>query len=182
MTEPFTIAPFEPSQTEAVWRLRLRALRDHPQSFGQPWESAVLTTPDEVAELAATFWTGGDNQLFIACNAAREPVAMLGIFREQRPRERHRMTIWGVYVHPEHRGLGISTSLARAAIAYARGLEGVLQIHLTVSSANLAAVASYTKLGFWRWGTMPRAGIVDGQPIDCDEMVLMLDRPLPAES
>lgn len=180
MTDTCTIAPLELAQIDAVWRLRLRALKDHPQSFGQPWESAKAMTTVEIENLAATFWTGGDNQLFIACNAASEPIAMLGIFREQRKRERHRMHIWGVYTAPEYRGLGIATDLARAAIAHARTLDGVLQVQLTVWSANVPAIASYTRLGFRRWGTMPRAGIVNGEPIDHDEMVLMLDHPLPS--
>jgi RimJ/RimL family protein N-acetyltransferase len=182
MTDTISIAPFTSAQIDAVWQLRLRALHDHPQSFGQPWETAVLTTLDEVAALATTFWTGGDNDLFIATTQTGSPIGMLGIFREQRPRERHRMTIWGVYVQPEYRGLGISTNLARAAIDYARTLNGVLQVHLTVWSANAPAIASYLRLGFKRWGTMPRAGIVNGEPIDCDEMVLMLDHPLPSPS
>ncbi len=177
MTDTFTIAPFTSDQRDAVWRLRLRALKDHPQSFGQPWESAKSMTTAEITQLAATFWTGGDNQLFVACNQAKEPVAMLGIFREQRERERHRMRIWGVYTAPEYRGRGIATDLARSAINYARGLEGVLQIHLAVWSANAPAIASYTRLGFKRWGTMPRADIVDGKAVDYDHMVLMLDQP-----
>lgn len=181
MTDLVTIAPFEAPQLDAVWQLRLRALHNHPQSFGQPWESAVTSTPAEVERMAATSWTGGDNRLFIATNSENEPVGMLGIKREQRSRERHRMGIWGVYVSPDYRGQGVSTRLAHAAIGYARSLEGVLQIHLSVWSANRPAIASYTRLGFQRCGTIPRAGIVDGKPIDNDEMVLMLDHPLPTK-
>jgi putative acetyltransferase len=86
------------------------------------------------------------------------------------------MQLWGVYVDPDYRSLGLATRLAGAAIDYARTLPGVLQIHLTVWSNNHAAIASYTRLGFQRWGTMPRADIIDGEAIDYDHMVLMLDQ------
>jgi RimJ/RimL family protein N-acetyltransferase len=176
MNATITIAPFNRAQLDAVWQLRLRALHDHPESFGQPWATAVEMSPGEVRNLASTFWTGGDNEVFIATTPEGNPVGMLGIFRESRPREQHRMQLWGVYVDPDYRSLGLATRLAGAAFDYASTLPGVLQIHLTVWSNNHAAIASYTRLGFQRWGTMPRADIIDGEAIDYDHMVLMLDQ------
>ena len=177
MPDPVTILPYTHDQRDEVWQLRLRALKDHPESFGEPWASASRRTTAEVEKLARTFWTGGDNQLFIATNQSGVAFGMLGIFRESHLREQHRMQFWGVYVCPEYRGRGVASELAHAAISHARSLDGVLQIHLTVWSDNHAAVDSYTRLGFRLWGTMPRADIIDGQPIDYDHMVLMLDEP-----
>jgi len=85
------------------------------------------------------------------------------------------MDIWGVYVAPEHRGHGIADRLLEAAIEHARSIEGVLQLHLQAVSSNLAAIRSYERAGFVRWGRMPRADIIDGQSLDNDFMVLMLD-------
>ncbi len=179
MPESISIQPFTSAQRDEVWQLRLRALKDHPESFGEPWESASRRTISDVEELSRTFWNGGDNRLYIAVNPRQEPVGMLGIYREAHPREHHRMQLWGVYVAPEYRGSGIASELASTAISYARTVPGVLQIQLTVWSENHAAVHSYLRLGFHRWGTLPRADMVDGRAVDYDHMVLMLDRPLP---
>ena len=178
MPEAILIGLFDPAKLDEVWQLRLRALHDHPQAFGQPWESAVAMSPAEVTSLAEGFWTGGDNRLFIASDRQGEPVGMLGIARDLHPRQAHRMDIWGVYVTPSVRNQVIASRLARAAITYARTLEGVPQVHLTVWSENHAAVNSYARLGFHQWGTLPRALMVNGQPIDHDFMVLMLDQPV----
>ncbi len=182
MPDSISILSYSHDQLDAVWQLRLRALKDHPEAFGEPWDSASRRTSAEIEELSRTFWVGGDNQLFIALDPEGVPVGMLGIFREGRPRERHRMQLWGVYVSPEYRGHGIASDLARTAIDYARSLDGVLQIHLTVWTDNHAAVNSYSRLGFQRWGTMPRADIIDGVALDYDHMVLMLDQPAPAST
>lgn len=179
MPDTLSIRTFSPDLLDAVWQLRLRALKEHPAAFGEPWEVAARHTAADVEELSRTFWTGGDNQLFIAIDPVGQPVGMLGIVRETRLRERHRMNIWGVYVIPDVRGRGVASGLAQAAIEHARSLDGVLQIHLTVSSGNQVAVNSYTRLGFRRWGTMPRADIVNGEALDHDFMVLMLDQPTP---
>lgn len=161
--------------TQSVWTLRLRALRDHPASFGEPYASARLRSEAEVEELAQTFWTGGDNRLFIAITPLGIPVAMLGIAREARVREHHRMSIWGVYVDPLYRGQGISSRLMDAAMDHARSVQGVLQVHLIVQSNNDAAIRGYERAKFSKWGTMPRADILDGVALDYDFMVRMLD-------
>jgi RimJ/RimL family protein N-acetyltransferase len=100
---------------------------------------------------------------------------MTGIAREARATEHHRASIWGVYVVPEARGHHLGDRLLAAAIAWARSLDGVLQVHLGVNSANLAAVRAYERAGFRLTGRTPRARIVDGKAIDHDWMVLMLD-------
>jgi RimJ/RimL family protein N-acetyltransferase len=66
-----------------------------------------------------------------------------------------------------------------AAIAFARALPGVRQVHLCVSSP--AAAVLYQRLGFRTWGVEPAAMIVDGTLVDEKHMVLDLreDENLP---
>ncbi len=160
---------------EPCWQLRLRALKDHPEAFGQPYDEAAALTPAEIQQTFDTFWTFEGNQVFVALTADGSVVGMTGVAGWNRARMRHRMDIWGVYVAPEYRGQGIADRLLDAAISHARGIEGVLQLHLQVVSSNLAALRSYERAGFARWGRMPRADIIDGQALDNDFMVLMLD-------
>lgn len=170
-----TYRPFTLDLLDHVWQLRLRALRDHPDAFGEPYESAAAQTPAQIYDRAITMWIGGDNRVFIALTWDLVPIGMLGIRRETRPREQHRMGVWGVYVAPEYRGLGVAAKLMELALNHARSLTSVLQVHLTVVSANQRARAAYERHGFQLWGTMPRAEILGDTVLDYDHMVLMLD-------
>jgi ribosomal protein S18 acetylase RimI-like enzyme len=100
---------------------------------------------------------------------------MIGVAREARERERHRVFIWGVYVAPEARSQGIAGGLLDAAIDWCRSRDGVLQLHLTVAANNAPAISVYRKAGFTWCGRTPRAWLLDGQALDQDHMVLMLD-------
>ncbi|MDQ3541640.1 MAG: GNAT family N-acetyltransferase, partial [Chloroflexota bacterium] len=73
------------------------------------------------------------------------------------------------------RGLGVSGRLLETVLNHARSLDGLLRVHLTVVRTNLVAARSYERAGFVRYGRMPRAEIVNGEPVDNDLMVLMLD-------
>lgn len=169
------IIPITPDRLEPCWALRLRALKDHPEAFGQPYDEAAAQTKAEIKQTFESFWDYQDNKVFVAVTAGGTVVGMTGVASRDRPKTHHRMDIWGVYVAPEFRGHGIASRLLDACIDHARGLEGVLQLHLQVVSSNLAAIRSYERAGFVRWGRMPRADIIDGIALDNDFMVLMLD-------
>lgn len=158
-----------------LWRLRLRALREHPEAFGQPYDEAAAVPDAEAIERFRKGSIAGDNAVFGAFAPDGALVGMTGIVRERRPRNAHRMTIWGVYVAPEARGRGLGSAMLEAAITHARGTPGVLQIHLTVVRTNLIAARSYERAGFVRYGRVPRAEILNGVPVDDDLLVLMLD-------
>jgi ribosomal protein S18 acetylase RimI-like enzyme len=170
-----SIVQLTPDSIDRCWALRLRALREHPEAFGQPYAEAVLLTPDEVRERATTTWLRGDNRVFVAESADGALVGMLGVARESGERERHRAFVWGVYVAPEARSQGIAGRLLAAAIDWCRALDGVLQVHLSVAANNAPAITVYRQAGFAWCGRTPRVWILDGQVLDQDHMVLMLD-------
>lgn len=169
------IAPITADLLEPCWQLRLRALHDHPEAFGQPYEEAAALSPSEAQQVFDMFWDFQDNRTFGAVTDDDHVVGMAGVARHYRPKMRHRMDIWGVYVAPEFRGQGIADQLLDATIGHARRIAGVLQLHLQVVSSNRAAIRSYERAGFVRWGRMPRADIIAGTAYDNDFMVLMLD-------
>lgn len=173
---PITVERIRIEQFPAWWELRLHALRDHPDAFGQPFAEAERLSPNEAEGQFRTGWDGGDNRTFGAFDPGGSPLGMIGVTRETRQKNTHRVSIWGVYVIPEARGRGVSGKLLDRALDYARGLPGVLQVHLTVASHNRSAVRSYQRAGFIRCGRIPRVDILpDGTTIDDDLMVLMLD-------
>jgi len=169
------VRPLAETDLRAAWQLRLRALREHPDAFGQPHAEAVALDENQVRHTWATRWNGGDNRVYAAFLPDRTLLGMTGLARPQRARERHRASVWGVYVVPEARGIGLGSRLLQAVIAYARELPGVLQLELQVVSTNHAAVRSYARAGFVQYGRIPRADILDGIEYDHDLMALMLD-------
>lgn len=77
---------------------------------------------------------------------------------------KHRGTLWGVYVAPQVRGAGLGRRVVEQVLAHAR--TRVMQVHLSVTVGNAAALALYQGLGFELYGTEPRALKVDGRFLD----------------
>lgn len=173
MTRAIRITPIT-EETFPAWReLRLRALHDHPDAFGQPYDTyAAIPIEDALIQFQAR---RDEGSVIFGAFSGNDLAGTVGIFREQRPKAAHRMTIVAMYVAPEARGTGTADALVKAAIAHARATDGVLQIYLAVTSHNIAARKLYERHGFVRYGTDPRAKILDGHPLDQDLMVLIFD-------
>ncbi len=165
------------TDTFPAWReLRLRALRDHPDAFGQPYAMyAAVSLEDALAQFEMRREAG--TVIFGAFGEAGVLVGSIGVFRESGPRASHRLVVWGMYVTPEARSTGVGDALVTAALTEACTMDGILQVHLTVTSSNHAAVNLYARHGFVRWGTDPSAEMIDGVAFDHDHdhMVLIFD-------
>jgi RimJ/RimL family protein N-acetyltransferase len=61
------------------------------------------------------------------------------------------------------------------AIAHARNLPGVLQLGLSVSETQPAAIRLYASLGFRSWGSEPRALRHEGRTETEQHMTLLFD-------
>ncbi len=80
----------------------------------------------------------------------------------------------GVSVLRDMWGRGIGTALAERVLAFARE-NGLEQVFLEVRSDNARAIRLYEKFGFRKLCTYPAyMKKEDGQPIDCDFMILPL--------
>ncbi len=86
----------------------------------------------------------------------------------------HTFWVRGVYLHPDARGAGASTSLLRAAIDGVRA-KAALRVALWVSGENARAQRFYERLGFRETGRIPEGIFVDGKHYDDILMVLALD-------
>jgi ribosomal protein S18 acetylase RimI-like enzyme len=103
---------------------------------------------------------------------------MVGVGRQNRVKRRHVAQIWGMFVAPAHRGVGIGRALVLAAIEHARSLEGLRKIQLSVITTQPAARALYESLGFRSFGIDPEALCVDGKYLDEEYMNLPLHAEL----
>jgi ribosomal protein S18 acetylase RimI-like enzyme len=79
-----------------------------------------------------------------------------GFYRHSHIKERHKGTIWGVYVQPESRGQGAARALMQEIIRRARQIDGLEQI-LLVASDHLPARKLYEALGFESYGVESRS-------------------------
>lgn len=142
------IRRLDPADAAIFHALRLEAFEREPATFGTALEEQRERSLDQVAKtLAETTVFGG----FVA----GELVAMAGFSRMKPLRERHKGTVWSMYVRASARGLGLGGRLLEAVIAHARTEVEIL--NLVVVSTNQAAVALYERYGFQRWGLEPFA-------------------------
>jgi RimJ/RimL family protein N-acetyltransferase len=158
----------------AAWReLRLLGLRIDPDAFRQTHDEAIaqppeaFTAPFAPAAIAQSpiFGAFKDGVLVGTC----------GLKREGQLKQRHKAMLWGVFVSPEARGLGVCRQLLEVAIAHARTLPGLLQLQLTVLTTNAAAIHLYEQQGFEVFGRERRSLRLGDEDFDEAHMVLMLD-------
>jgi phosphinothricin acetyltransferase len=66
-----------------------------------------------------------------------------------------------IYLHPEYQGKGLGTYLIQQAIEAAPGL-GIETLTATIFASNEASIQLFSKMGFERWGFMPRVARLEG--------------------
>jgi ribosomal protein S18 acetylase RimI-like enzyme len=150
-----------------IWRaIRLQALQDAPEAFGQTYEHAVAQPLETFAK------TVGSASPVMAAFADGKAIGTAGIYTIDGPKTAHRGMLWGMYVAPEFRGQRVGDRLVEAAIG-AVGPE-IGQVHLRVVTENVAAYKLYRRLGFVAYGIEPRALSYKGRFYDETMMVRML--------
>ncbi|MFB6362643.1 GNAT family N-acetyltransferase [Paenibacillus elgii] len=153
----------EPQDVEAFWSLRLKSLKEHPESFGSNYEDASLTGMDEVRR---RFQNTADQFLLGAFGENNELMGMIGFRRESSRNLAHKGMLWGVYVDSAHQGKGIAKALLQHVLEEARSLDGLEQVYLSVVTVNEPAVRLYRSAGFEVFGTEPNALKIGDQSFD----------------
>jgi RimJ/RimL family protein N-acetyltransferase len=154
---------------EAFQRIRLHGLQQAPQAFSADYESSV-TLP---LEHFATWLKNEADDFVIGAFVAGQLVGVGGFRREHGPKLRHKGTIWGVYVMPEHRG-GLGRKVIDELVSQVTKLPDLHQINITVTAANERARQLYVSMGFEPWGLERRALWIDGEFYDDLHMVKFL--------
>jgi len=143
--------------------LRLHALKTSPEAFGSTYEREVSFSLETVAERIKP--TNGKVTLG-AFLAERQLIAIVTFVRETNVKTAHKGHIYGMYVSPDHRGLGIGRTLISELMKQASNQPGLEQINLTVVSDNVSAKKLYASLGFQVFGIERRALKSDGKYFD----------------
>ena len=158
---------------EALWRLRLEALRSEPESFAESAEEHQRTP---VSEFAARLRDGGgDDNFVIGAFDGPELIGMAGFYRERYLKRRHRGRIWGVFVLPAYRGTGVARQILTRLIDATRSIQGLNSIALSVSMTQMPARRLYAKLGFEGYGVERRSLHTPQGYVDEEHMILNLD-------
>ncbi|WP_417309019.1 GNAT family N-acetyltransferase [Devosia sp.] len=155
-----------PADLDAYRAIRLEALLAAPMAFGSDHGR-------EVALSDADWRHRLEHDHVFGAFAAGRLVGTSTFFADVAEKMRHRGHLVAVYVRDDARGMGVGRALVDAVIAVAR--SQVLQLYLSVTVGNDAALRLYEAAGFEIYGTDPRALRIDGQFYDEHLMVLRLD-------
>jgi len=169
------VRPFRPDEAEALAALRAEALEAHPLAFCSAKGEDRLEDLGFVREALADV----DNRVTFGAFVDGEPVGMAGLMRGSRAKLRHKAGIWGMYVRPSARGLGLGRRLLDAAIDRARTWPEAEVVTLSVTEAAAEAQRLYERAGFVLWGREP--GSVQWQGRVVDELHMRLPLRGPAE-
>lgn len=151
----------------ALYRaLRLEGLEQAPEAFGSTLEReqgmALAAFAERLAERCVlAVFDGGD------C------LGLAGLIVETMVKERHKGTLFGMYVRPAARRQGAGRALVAGILAVARGQ--VEQVKLAVVEGNEGARRLYEDCGFVTYGIEPRALKFRGRYFDEVLMVRFLD-------
>ena len=147
-------------------RVRLEALRLHPEAFGASFEDESRQGAGFFAERLRS------DTVFGGFGPQHSLQGIIGLRFNTAPKLRHVVTLWGMYVCAEMRGTGLARALLDAAVE-AAGADRTVK--LSVVTTNLPAQALYRSAGFHPWATDTAALCVKG--VFYDELLMRLDRP-----
>jgi GNAT superfamily N-acetyltransferase len=135
--------------------LMLEAYESHPDAF--------TSSVSERAALPLSWWesrlTAGHepSEMVFGAFQHAELAGVAGLSFESREKIRHKATLFGMYVPPRFRGLGLGRQLVVAALEHARSRTGIKIVQLTVSQGNTSAETLYRRCGFVEFGVEPFA-------------------------
>jgi ribosomal protein S18 acetylase RimI-like enzyme len=159
----------EPKDAVIYQKIRLKALKAHPEAFATSYEEEKDFPLERIESRlneahSFTFGAFAENNL----------IGVVTLIVETRIKIKHRANIAAMYVDSEKRKSGIGRGLMAEAINKAKGIKGVEQIYLSVTSSNEPARKLYETLGFKTYGIEKRALKVENLYFDDELMVLFL--------
>ena len=156
---------------EEFIRLRLEALTCEPYAFARALEDERSRSPESVAPRLRAVPEGN---FVVGAFEGGHMVGQAGFVRYEGRKERHKGTIWGVYVTASARGQGVAKAMLTQMLTRLRSYTGLEQVSLGVSVSQEAARQLYSALGFEVYGYEKHALKVGETYMDEEHRVLWL--------
>lgn len=151
--------------------LRLHALKHEPDAFTVSYEEYRDMSHDDIARDI-------EEDTYIGAFDAQGRMVGISAYQIRRWRkQQHQAYLFGVYVHPDARGQGLSARMLDACLAHAAGRVEMMILQVAVS--NFPARHTYLKAGFQSYGVEPKALKIGDNYIDEEHMWLDLTRYTP---
>ena len=167
MNARILVRPLIPSDTEAFIKLRREALEKEPLMFAASVEDDLALSRSFVRQALEDTDKSRTFGAFFP-----ELIGIVGIYRESSLKALHKARLWGFYVSPVYRDMGVGKKLLSSAINYTQKFNGVSQIHLTVNKLATSAIHLYEKYGFQTWGIEANALVYEGEFMTAHHMLL----------
>jgi ribosomal protein S18 acetylase RimI-like enzyme len=174
MDDHFVIRLLEEADAPAYKALRDEMLDRHPESFTS---DAATDKARPAASYLTRFGAHGAHASSFTLGAWRgeQLLGAITCERDLRIKVRHIGHLAGMMVRPQATRGGIGRALLTVCLDRVRRTGGVRMVTLSVTAGNAPAIALYQGMGFRRYGSLPRAVLVDGVFHDKDLMALDLD-------
>ena len=115
-----------------------------------------------------------------SANPAAGAIGYLGFFHFMNERPGYFITAdLAIYLHPDYQGKRLGTYLLSQAIERSPSL-GIETLSATIFASNDASIRLFEKMGFERWGHMPRVARLEGVEKDLVLVGRRLTEPGPA--
>ncbi|CCE05621.1 GCN5-related N-acetyltransferase [Bradyrhizobium sp. STM 3843] len=167
MSADATIRRLRADDAAAFKAIRLEALKANPELIGSTFELED--------SLDVTLFAGRlEDTHVLGAFQHGALVGTVGFAIQQGPKNVHKGRLFGMYVRPGARQLGIARLLVNALLDVARGQVELIQ--LTVVSDNQAARRLYESVGFLEFGREPKASKYGDRYFDESHMALDFGR------
>lgn len=159
---PVSIFALDEGRIPVYKALRARALRDHPDAFMETPEAFEARSVESIAaRMRESAAIGGFT--LVAELPGRGLVGTASVGIGFTPKDAHRGLVWGVYVAPEARGMGVGQRIMQELIERASRNPSLRNLHLAVVRSNDRALQLYESLGFTQYGLDVDALYVNGE-------------------
>ena len=169
MSADATIRRLRLDDANSFRAIRLEALKANPEALGSTFE---------VEDKLDVAWFAGrlENSHVMGAFRDGELVGTAGFAIQQGQKNAHKGRLWGMYVRPSSRNLGVGRLLLSAVLDVAR--ENVELIQLSVVKENRPARRLYESVGFLEFGMEPKASKLGDKYYDEAHMALDFSRPV----
>lgn len=135
--------------------------------------------PRPLASMATWFATKAQGRFpVLGIEDARGTLLAFGSFGTFRAWPAYKYSVeHSVYVHADHRGLGLGRAVMQALIGAARQRDVHAMIG-GIDASNTGSIALHQRLGFQHVGTLPQVGFKFGRWLDLAFYQLLLETPV----